>query len=420
VLIHRSYERDDTGVKSASQPPKLFFATGLQAANATLYVGTNSLTSYQLCSPISESPLDSDTQSLYWNSTGLPFSMDNPLLAGSEVPAIGLHREYWSSYLADIYSADSRVFEAHLYLTPSDVRNARFNDRYHILGATYKLTEIVNYQIGTGESTLCKFLRDLGRASFGACQAVPTQSNSNGTVTFTNPDGTTTVNPGQQCCEAFGYTYEAESQTCRWNTPGTEPGPVTPPDSIVDTQDPQPNGDNPGPVSPVGTTTTTTTDDGAVTTYDEFILTGHTTAGTTVDTGAPGGVPISVGDNVIAFGVIRASSVTVGGTGEPTGTARFETLRFLADGTAGTVSVVATSGTTLTSGSPGTRSVTGTLTDGVLTFRVLGDTDEIVEFTLSVEMTRMYNTSITEFADAILTEGGSRIAGINDRVILQE
>ena len=423
VLIHRSYERDGTGVKPASQPPKLFFATGLQAANATLYIGTTALTSYQFCSPLSESPLDSDTQSLYWNSTSLPFSINNPIMAGSEVPAIGLHRSYWSSYLADIYSADSRVFEAHLYLTPSDVRNVRFNDRYHILGATYKLTEIVNYQIGTGESTLCKFLRDLGRASFGACDAIPTQSNANGTVTFTNPDGTTTTDPGQQCCEAFGYIYDGEAKVCRWQPIIiVDPGPVTPPVAPGGVQDPVPNtnGDNPGPVSPVGTTTTTTTEDGAVTVYDEVILTGQTTGGTTVDTSAPGGVPISVRANVIAFGVIRAMSVTVGGTGEPSGTAKFETFRFLADGTNETVSVVATSGTTLTSGSPNTRRVTGVMSNGELTFRVLGDTDEVIEFTLAVEMTRMYNTSISEFENAILTEAGARLAGVNGRVLLQE
>jgi len=35
-------------------------------------------------------------------------------------------------------------------------------------------------------------------------------------------------------------------------------------------------------------------------------------------------------------------------------------------------------------------------------------------------MTRMYNTSISEFENAILTEAGARLAGVNGRVLLQE
>jgi hypothetical protein len=35
-------------------------------------------------------------------------------------------------------------------------------------------------------------------------------------------------------------------------------------------------------------------------------------------------------------------------------------------------------------------------------------------------MVRMYATNITEFEDAILTEAGARLAGVNDRVLIQE
>jgi len=37
-----------------------------------------------------------------------------------------------------------------------------------------------------------------------------------------------------------------------------------------------------------------------------------------------------------------------------------------------------------------------------------------------VEMQRIYATNESEFEDAILTEAGARLAGINDRVLLQE
>ena len=422
-LIHRSYQRDGVGVKPLAQPPKLFFATGVQDIQDTYYIDNTGFSSFLFCSPLSDSPLNASTQTTYWNSTSTPYSMDNEIMAGANVPAIGLHQAYWSGYLADIYDADARVFEAFLYLTPSDIRNTRFNDRFHILGATYKLTEISNYQIGTGEPTLCKFLRDLSRSSFGACSAVPTQSNANGTVTFTDADGSTTTNPGQQCCESFGYFYDAATNTCRWQEPGSDTGNPGPPDTPTDSQDPEPltNGDNPGPVSPTGTNTNTTDpDSGTVSVYDEVILTGETTGTGTVTPSAPGGVPIAVADDTVAVGVVRITSVTVGGSSGVPYTTKFETWRFLANGGAATVTVSETNGTELDYGSPGLRRLTASMSGGVLSFAVTGEADEIINWTLKVEMVRMYATNITEFEDAILTEAGARLAGVNDRVLIQE
>lgn len=422
-LIHRSYQRDGAGVKPISQPPKLFFATGVEDIQDNYYIDNTAFSSYLFCSPLSESPLDADTQSLYWNSRSLPFSITNDLMAAGEIPAIGLHRQYWASYLADIYDADARVFEAHLYLTPSDIRTVRFNDRFHILGATYKLTEISGYQIGTGESTLCKFLRDLSRSSFGSCDAIPTTSNGNGTVTFTNPDGTTTINPGQQCCEAFGYYYDAETNTCRWNSPADGEGGPVPPLPPVNPSDPFPNtnGDNPGPVSPTGTSTTTVDpNSGTVTVFDDFMLTAETNDTTPTDATAPKGTVITVDENTIATGVMRVNTTTVGGTSGSAFTSSFETWRFLANGRAGSVTFTATTGTLLTSGTAGTRDPRASISNGVLTFQVVGLANQIINWTLKVEMVRIYATNETEFRDAMLTEAGARLAGINDRVIIQE
>jgi hypothetical protein len=423
LLIHRSYKKDGVGVKPASQPPKLFFAVGSEDVQDTFYIDNTGFSSYLFCSPFSEAPLDSDTQSLYWNSTSLPFSVDFENMAGAEVPAIGLHQAYWASYLADIYDADARIYEAYLYLTPSDIRNVRFNDRFHILGATYKLTEISGYQIGTGEPTLCKFLRDLQRSSFGACTAVPTQSNANGTVTFTEPDGTTTTDPGQQCCEAFGYYYDAVSESCRWQAPGTDDGGPVPPYPPTDSTDPIPdyNGDGPGPVSPFGMNVVTTDPaSGTRSVFSTFSLSAETVNATPVDATPPLGTDIQVGPDTIATGVIRVNTTTVGGTSGTAFESSFETWRFLANGRAETVTFSKTSGTTLTSGSPGTRNPSATISGGILTFQVTGIIDEIINWTLEVEMLRMYATNESEFQDALLTEAGARIAGINDRVILQE
>ena len=423
VLIHRSYEIDGIGVRPKTQPPKLFHATGLQDTQSTLYVSGSALTQYQLCSVYEDSPANSESRHLYWNNSDRTFSANDALIAGNPPGLGGYHRTYWSSYLADIYDKDARIFEAFLYLTPSDIRNVRFNDRFHILGATYKLTEISNYQIGTGEPTLCKFLRDLSRSSFGACSAVPTSSNANGTVTFTDADGTTTTNPGLECCEAFGYFYDEETNTCRWQNPDADDGDAGPPDTPTDAQDPEPltNGDNPGPVSPTGTNTNTTDpDSGTVSVYDEVILTGETTGSGGVVPTAPNGVPIQVADNTIAVGVVRITSITVGGTSGVPYTTKFETWRFLANGNDESVTVTETNGTELSFGSPGLRRLTAAMADGILSFTVTGEVDEIINWTLSVEMVRMYASNIASDINAILTEAGQRLTAENGNILIQE
>jgi len=422
VLISRTYEQDGVGVKPKAQPPKLFHATGLQNTQATIYIGGSSLTQYQFCSPYEDSPSDAASRHLFWNNSDITFSADNPLIAGNPPGLGGYYRTYWQPYLADIYSSDARVFEASLYLTPSDIRNVRFNDRFHILGATYKLTEISNYQVGTGEPTLCKFLRDLGRQSLGPCDYLPTQSNANGTVTFTDADGTTTTDPGLECCESFGLFYDEDSSTCRWQNPDSDEGGDVP-DTPTDAQDPIPNtnGDTPGPVTPVGTSTTSVDPgSGSVTVTDKFSVSTETTGATPTDATPPLGADIKVDENTIASGTVKVSSTTVGGTAGTAFTSKFETWRFLANGRDSSVTFTKTSGTTLTSGSPGTRGLSATLTGGVMTFQVTGTADKILNWNLEVDMVRLYATNEVEFRDALLTEAGGRIAGVNDRVILQE
>lgn len=386
LLIHRSYKTEAGGVQPQTGPPKLFFALGNQTLTQDIYINGTAFSSYQFCSPYSETPGTDSTQTLQWNSTDQTFTNQHPLLGAT--PADGLHRTYWASYLADIYDADARVFEAHLYLTPSDIRNLRFNNRYHILGAAYKLTEVQGYQIGTGESTLCKFLRDIGRSSYGSCQNVPSTSNANGTVTFVDPDGNNVTNPGRICCEAFGYYYDATTNTCRWDYDDpVPPGPPPP----ADFTNPIPNFDGsiPPPVSPTGIhTTTIDRGSGAQSVLDEFVLMCETSDTTSTALASPDGRSMLVDSNTLASGVVHLSSVTAQTTGRFT--SKMETWRFLANGHAGTVTLSATGGTSLTSGSPGTRRITGSLSNSVLTISVTGEASTVIQWTAQIEMVRMY------------------------------
>ena len=196
-----------------------------------------------------------------------------------------------------------------------------------------------------------------------------------------------------------------------------------PPYPPTDATDPIPdyNGDGPGPVSPFGMNVVTTdSGSGTRSVYSTFTLSAETYDATPTTATAELGTTITVNADTIATGLMRVNTTTVGGTSGTAFDSSFETWRFLANGRAGTVSFSKTSGTTLTSGSPGTRNPSASISGGVLTFQVTGLANTIINWSLEVEMLRMYATNESEFQDALLTEAGARIAGINDRVILQE
>jgi hypothetical protein len=119
-------------------------------------------------------------------------------------------------------------------------------------------------------------------------------------------------------------------------------------------------------------------------------------------------------------GVVRITSVTVGGSSGVPYTTKFETWRFLANGNAETVTVSETNGTELDYGSPGLRRLTASMSGGVLSFAVTGEADEIINWTLKVEMVRMYATNISSAANAILTEAGANLMTEGRNILIQE
>jgi hypothetical protein len=114
------------------------------------------------------------------------------------------------------------------------------------------------------------------------------------------------------------------------------------------------------------------------------------------------------------------TSTTVGGTAGTPFTTNFETWRFLANGYANSIQISETSGESLSTGSPGLRRLTASITAGKIVISVTGTGNKIINWSLSVDMVRLYATNQSEFEDAMVTEAGARLAGINDRVLIQE
>ena len=122
---------------------------------------------------------------------------------------------------------------------------------------------------------------------------------------------------------------------------------------------------------------------------DTFVLMGETSDGTATALASPDGRSIAVDSNTLAAGVIHVSSTNAQATNRFT--SRMETFRFLANGHAGTVSISATSGTQIDSGSPtGTRRLTAAISGGVLTISANGEASTVIQWAAQVEMVRIY------------------------------
>jgi hypothetical protein len=115
---------------------------------------------------------------------------------------------------------------------------------------------------------------------------------------------------------------------------------------------------------------------------------GQTTDATATALSTPRGTSIYVDENTLATGTIDVSSVTAQTTGRFT--SRLETFQFLANGHAGTISIGITNWSALTSGSPGTRRLTGALSNGVLTISATGEASTTIQWTARVNMVRIY------------------------------
>ena len=460
-LAGRFYSLNDDGAtKWVAQPPKLFCLQSLITLSSTIYIQSTPITALAFCSPYNQSPVTSTALSLYWQGSTPPFSMNSGLISQTSVG--GYFYEYWRKYINSIYSPDSRIFEASFYLSASDIRALRFNNRIFIEGSAYRLTEIKNYQAGTHETTQCVFLRDLGRETFGACTSSPTFPLFDGTMGFADASGNPITDPGQICCESNGLTYQ--NNLCYWNPPDNDTGggggvgggggggsdSTIGFDSGLTGGGGNPSGGgHPGVISiddydesaegtaahlmnrlplPANQTTRRVRNlsNGDIAVTDRFIMTGRTDGATSI--GAQpvgGGRVITVDSTTFAAFTIRATSVQVGKTGG-TGTVGdqdFQEWTAIVRGSDQFTTI--TSQTQEKTPTTGARTVSLSIASsgsqaGNVRLIIASDTGSECEWELDVEMTRTVSISSFRTENAITTESGDPIITQDGLVIIKE
>jgi len=459
-LAARFYSLNDDGAtKWVAQPSKILSLNSKVTLTNSIYIQSTEFTELAFCSPYNESPVTNTSLALYWQGSTPPFSMNSGLIGQTTVR--GYFYEYWRKYINSIYSPDSRIFEASFYLSASDIRALRFNNRIFVEGSAYRLTEIKNYQAGTHETTQCTFLRDLGRENFGACTSYPTFPLFDGTMGFTDASGNPITDPGQICCESNGLTYQ--NNLCYWNPPdndtgggGGAGGGGGGSDSTVGFEsgltggggNPS-GGGHPGVLSvddydesaegtaahlmnrlplPANQTTRRVRNlsNGDIAVTDRFIMTGRTDGTTSIGAqSVGGGRVITVDSTTFAAFTIRATSVQVGKTGG-TGTVGdqdFQEWTAIVRGSDQFTTI--TSQTQEKTPTTGTRTVSLSVASsgpqtGSVRVLIASDTGSDCEWELDVEMTRTVSISSFRTENAITTESGDPIITQDGLVIIKE
>jgi hypothetical protein len=163
----------------------------------------------------------------------------NDLNFGQEIPphpieVMPLHTlfdRYWRQYIAELYDSEQKIMEAYFKLSVTDVFGLKFNDKIWVKDAMWRVIELTDYIVADEQVTKCKLIRllDIG----ALCQYTPSMINPpTGAVEFLDYNGDASYG-SQECCEFYGYTWEAGKGRC-YATTGTNGtgGIITSPNNV--------------------------------------------------------------------------------------------------------------------------------------------------------------------------------------------
>ena len=216
-----------------SGKPKLFYYSGTpvdisgtdyynNSLSFHLYTGAystlgateafNTNNKFPLCTPYDLDNLNTgitaNTRTLHWQYYNPYFNSGFNINVFGDTPTIhGLYNDYWAQYINEIYSEESRIVECHINLDQNDIYNFSFANTVFIKNTLFRVLEINNYLVGGNKSTKVKLIKVIDRLVYD-CDVIPSTFNTDGTITFVDPeDGTTVSTVTNKCCEFLDDTW---------------------------------------------------------------------------------------------------------------------------------------------------------------------------------------------------------------------
>jgi hypothetical protein len=149
-----------------------------------------------------------------FNTLDLNFGQEIPLHPINQTAFNTLFYRYYSEYLAEVYSPESKVMEASFMLNVSDIINLQYNASIFIKDSYWRILEINDYTLGENQVTRCKLIRKLDSVNIPeSCQLIPVSVNQLGKVVWNDMDGNV-VTGTELCCSKLGYYWDSVSNSC--------------------------------------------------------------------------------------------------------------------------------------------------------------------------------------------------------------
>jgi hypothetical protein len=126
-------------------------------------------------------------------------------------PYNNLFNLYWRTYMNALYSPEARMMEASFALSLKDILTFQFSDKIWIQDSYWRIIEVSDYKVGDVESTKVKLLKFLEDTE--DCSATPSTISTNGEVNFVDANDEP-VDPSQDCCTRYGYTWDEANAVC--------------------------------------------------------------------------------------------------------------------------------------------------------------------------------------------------------------
>jgi len=150
-------------------------------------------------------------------TTSLSFMGETTGQLNAPQPLNSAYRNYWLRYLEETYSIDSRLLKAKFWLSALDIQTMQFNDVIRVQNEYFRINKITSYPL-VGEGSCSVELIKSQRVNVETNLGVECDIEPNvvfwGTVFFINSTTGIAASPNQECCEAYGYTWNSASSYC--------------------------------------------------------------------------------------------------------------------------------------------------------------------------------------------------------------
>lgn len=219
--IHRSLKTDGSGIENPLA--MLAYWGGTVTSFGEWYVrnDTGTTTGPSTLFPFF-SPYSANNPTL--TDRDLNFGMEAAFVPQQCNPLNTLYYTYWKDYIRELYAESSRTLECTITFTNYDLITFKWNNKYYIDGAVWRVLEL-NTDLNGNDTATVKLLKVQDPSA--DCEHTPTSylplSN---TILF---DNTTLIDPeygSKECCEKYGYRWVINKSTgnrCKPRNQQTQP-----------------------------------------------------------------------------------------------------------------------------------------------------------------------------------------------------